>query len=83
MSASDEERPVRARSSSPTRRERARTVGAFVLGGVAALFAVLNLDEVGVNWVFGTWSTPLIIVIGISFLFGAGLGLLIARQRAS
>ena len=54
-----------------------------MLGGVAALFAVLNLDEVGVNWVFGTWSTPLIIVIGISFLFGAGLGLLIARQRAS
>ena len=41
---------------------RCRAVGALV-----ALFAVLNLDEVEVNWIIGTFDTPLIVVI-------AGLG---------
>lgn len=27
------------------------------------LFAVLNFDSVDVNWIFGTWSTPLIVAI--------------------
>jgi putative membrane protein len=64
------------------RREQARTVVAFVLGGVGAVFAVLNLDDVDVNWVFGTWSTPLIVVIALSFLLGAGVGFLVSRRRA-
>ena len=38
------------------------------------MFAVLNLDEVQVNWIVGTVSTPLIVVIGITFLLGAVLG---------
>ena len=65
------------------RRERARTVAAAGLGALGALFAVLNLDEVDVNWVFGTWSTPLIVTIAISFLLGAGVGFLVARRRAA
>jgi uncharacterized integral membrane protein len=63
------------------RREQARTVAAFGLGGLGALFAVLNIDEVDVNWVLGTWSTPLIIVIALSILIGAGLGFLVGRRR--
>jgi uncharacterized integral membrane protein len=63
------------------RREQARTIAAFGLGGLGALFAVLNVDEVEVNWILGTWSTPLIIVIAVSFLIGAGLGFLVARRR--
>jgi lipopolysaccharide assembly protein A len=34
------------------------------------LFAVFNLDEVKVNWVFGSGRAPLIIVIVISLLVG-------------
>jgi uncharacterized integral membrane protein len=68
---------------SPARRERMRTVVAFGLGGLGAVFAVLNFDEVDVNWVFGTWSTPLIVVIALSFLLGAGLGFLVSRRRAA
>jgi uncharacterized integral membrane protein len=69
-------------SSEPSsRREQARTVAAFGLGGLGAVFAVLNIDEVDVNWVFGTWSTPLIIVIALSFVLGSGLGFLVARRR--
>jgi uncharacterized integral membrane protein len=57
-------------------------VVAVGLGALGALFAVLNLDDVDVNWVFGTWSTPLIVAIAISFLLGAGVGFLISRRRA-
>ena len=62
-------------------RERARTIGLLVLAGLAVLFAVLNFDEVEVNWLLGTWSTPLIVVIALSFLLGAGVGYLLARRR--
>jgi uncharacterized integral membrane protein len=74
---------ISRRADAPARRERVRTVAAFGLGGLAALFAVLNLDEVDVNWVFGTWSTPLIVAIAISFVLGAATGFLVARRRGS
>jgi uncharacterized integral membrane protein len=63
------------------RREQVRTIAAFGLGGLGALFALLNVDEVEVNWILGTWSTPLIIVIALSFLVGAAAGFLVARRR--
>jgi uncharacterized integral membrane protein len=75
--------PARRRQRTPARgrREQARTIAAFGLGGLGALFAVLNVDEVDVNWILGTWSTPLIIVIAVSIVVGAGLGYLAARRR--
>jgi uncharacterized integral membrane protein len=66
----------------PEQRSRARTIAAFALGGIAVLFAVLNLDDVEVHWIVGTWTTPLIVVIAVSLLVGAGLGWLVARRRA-
>jgi lipopolysaccharide assembly protein A len=53
-----------------------------LLGGLAVLFAVLNLDEVPVNWIVGTRSTPLIVVILTSLAIGCALGWLIARRHA-
>ena len=53
----------------------------IVLAGVGGVFAALNLDEVDVNWILGTWSTPLIVVIALSMLIGAGLGILVSRRR--
>jgi uncharacterized integral membrane protein len=58
-----------------------RQVAVFVLAGVGGVFAALNLDEVDVNWILGTWSTPLIVVIALSMLIGAGLGVLVSRRR--
>ena len=51
-------------------RETLRTGGLVVLAILITLFAVFNLDEVKVNWIFGTGRAPLIIVIVISLLVG-------------
>ena len=33
------------------------------------------------NWILGTWETPLIVVITLSMLVGAALGYLVMRSR--
>jgi uncharacterized integral membrane protein len=76
-----DERAAEARRRPPSRRDQARTVALVLLAGLGVLFAVLNFDQVQVNWLLGTWSTPLIIVIAISFLLGSGVGYLLARRR--
>jgi uncharacterized integral membrane protein len=58
-----------------------RQVAGLGLGAVGVVFAAANLDDVKVNWLLGTWKTPLIVVIALSIVIGAGLGLLIARGR--
>jgi uncharacterized integral membrane protein len=58
-----------------------RQIAVVGLAGLGGVFAVLNLDEVEVNWILGTWSTPLIIVIALSMVIGAGLGYLVSRRR--
>jgi len=48
-----------------------------VLAAILVLFALLNTHEVGVDFIFNTWSTSLIVVIAISaaigFLIGFGV----------
>jgi uncharacterized integral membrane protein len=66
--------------------QRARIAAACVLGALAAAFAILNTDEVEVNWILGTWSTPLIIVIAVSFLVGVAadrLAVVRSRRRSA
>ena len=58
-----------------------RQVAVLVLAGVGGVFAALNLDEVEVNWILGSWSTPLIVVIALSMLIGAALAWLVLRRR--
>lgn len=58
-----------------------RQVAAAVLAATGGVFAVANLDEVKVNWILGTWSTPLIVVIALSLVIGAALGFLVSRRR--
>jgi uncharacterized integral membrane protein len=52
------------------RREMARTGALLILAILITLFAVFNLKEVKVNWVFGSGKAPLIIVIVVSLLVG-------------
>ncbi len=51
-------------------RENARQGAWIVLAVLITLFAVFNLDEVKVHWIFGSGRAPLIIVIVISLLVG-------------
>jgi uncharacterized integral membrane protein len=74
--------PGPGRDASP-RKERARLVAVASVSAVAALFAVLNLDEVEVNWIVGKFDTPLIVVVAVSVLIGAALGYLAARRRSA
>ncbi|HUA73627.1 MAG TPA: hypothetical protein VL988_02625 [Solirubrobacteraceae bacterium] len=53
-----------------SRREVARTSALVVLAILITLFAVFNLKEVKVSYVFGSGKAPLIIVIVISVLVG-------------
>jgi uncharacterized integral membrane protein len=71
----------RGRQPERSRKERARVVVVAGVSALAALFAVLNLDEVEVNWIVGTFDTPLIVVIAVSILLGAALGYVAARRR--
>jgi uncharacterized integral membrane protein len=59
--------PKAARRSSG---ELARTGAMVVLAVLITLFAVANVDEVKVHWIFGSSRAPLIIVIVISLLVG-------------
>ena len=60
--------------------EGGRNTAALVLAGILGVFAVLNLDEVEVNWGIAKSDTPLIIVIADAVLLGAGIGWLAARR---
>jgi uncharacterized integral membrane protein len=67
-----------------SRGEIARTAALIILAILATLFAVLNVEEVNVNWVFGSGRAPLIIVIVVSLLAGIVLSYFaerLARKR--
>jgi len=53
-----------------TNAERMRTGGMLALAVLVTLFAVLNVDEVKVNWIIGSGHAPLIVVIVVSVLVG-------------
>jgi uncharacterized integral membrane protein len=64
------------------RREQARTLAWVALAIVITVFAVLNTNEVKVDWIVGSGRAPLIIVIAISLLVGILLTYF-AERRAS
>jgi uncharacterized integral membrane protein len=81
MSEPHERTPAKRPEDKPERSGgNARVVATAVLSAVAAIFAVINLDDVEVDWLVGSWQTPLIVVILISMLLGAGLDRLLVRR---
>jgi len=73
--------PARKRRTALLAKENRRLLYGLVIGALVAVFAVLNRDEVEVNWIFGTAQTPLILVIAVSFLLGAVVGYIAALGR--
>jgi uncharacterized integral membrane protein len=80
MSAPEERTPAKRPEDKPEKAATTRMAAAAVLGGIAAVFAVINLDDVEVDWLVGQWETPLIVVIVLSMLLGAGLDRLLVRR---
>ena len=67
----------------PRRRITPSQIGFVIVLCLMIAFAVANFQYVRVNWIFGTWRTPLIVALGVAFLLGAGVGALAVRQRSS
>jgi uncharacterized integral membrane protein len=72
---------VEHQSTSRGTRDQARLIGLGAIVLLAVLFAALNFDKVKVNWIIGTWETPLILVIAASVAVGWLLGSFSARRR--
>lgn len=54
-------------------------IGSLV--ALLVLFALLNTHEVGVDYIIGTFSTSMIVVIAISAAVGFALGALLMHHR--
>ncbi|HYH90337.1 MAG TPA: LapA family protein [Solirubrobacteraceae bacterium] len=65
------------------RKQRMRLAVAGILGALVTLFGVLNVDEVDVNWILGTWSTPLIVVIVLCLAAGMAIDRALVRRSSS
>ena len=80
MSDHAERTPAARPGDKPEKAATTRLVAAGILGVLGTVFAVLNLDEVEVDWLIGSWQTPLIVVIVVSMLLGAGIDRLLVRR---
>ena len=56
-------------------------IAAAIVGALIAVFAVVNLGDVKVHWIFATGQTPLIVVIALAFVLGVIVDRLLIRAR--
>ena len=54
-----------------------------LLAAILVLFALLNTHEVGVDFVFNTWSAPMILVIVLAAAIGFAIGFLVRGHLAN
>jgi len=73
--------PSAQRDVRAAKQHRRREVAAAVVGALVAVFALLNLGDVQVNWIVTSAGTPLIVVIVISVLVGVALDRLLIRRK--
>jgi uncharacterized integral membrane protein len=66
----------------PNRREQGRLLGLGALIVLAVLFALLNLDRVRIDLIFGSPRWPLIVVIVACLALGAAIDRLWIRHGA-
>ncbi|HZO37330.1 MAG TPA: LapA family protein [Solirubrobacteraceae bacterium] len=74
--------PIVSSGDTPrSKREQTRQIVMISLGALAVLFALLNLDDVKVNFIVTKTRAPLIIVIVACLAVGIALGLVAGRRR--
>lgn len=74
--------PDHGAASAASKKDRARTVAVGILAVLATIFALVNLDQVRVHFLFGSAQMPLIIVIVGCLLIGAAIGAYLSRRGA-
>lgn len=62
-------------------RRRAGMLPAAIAGGLAVLFAVLNLQRVQMDWIVTSTRTPVIVVIAVFAALGFVVGAFVAGRR--
>jgi uncharacterized integral membrane protein len=73
------------RTPDPAPKERAlvpKTIAALAVAFLLIAFGLSNRNDVPINWLVGTTSTPLILVILVSAVLGAILGAAAVRGRS-
>jgi uncharacterized integral membrane protein len=70
------DRPPKERALVP------KTIAALAVAFLLIAFGLSNRNDVPINWLVGTTSTPLIIVILVSAVLGAILGAVAVRGRS-
>jgi uncharacterized integral membrane protein len=73
--------PQPSARSERSKKERARLLAVAILSALAAIFALVNLDDVKVDLIFGSATMPLIIVIVACLLIGAAIGAVLGYRR--
>ena len=79
--APEDQTPLTVTKPAPPARRPGSAVLAAVIGGLVAVFAVLNAQSVEVNWIASSTRTPLIVVIVLFLLIGFVAGVLSGRRR--
>ena len=80
------EHPSARGEDRPAQRDQRRVIAVVSVLIVALVFALANFDKVKVHWIVTTSSTPLIVVIVLSFLLGVAadrIAVRRARKRSS
>lgn len=57
-----------------------KTVSAFVIGGLAVLFAFQNTASVPVSFLFWNVEAPRVFILLLTFVFGGIAGMLLAHS---
>jgi uncharacterized integral membrane protein len=74
------EHPSGRRGDRPAQRDQRRQIAVVAVLVVALVFALVNFDKVKVHWIVTTSSTPLIVVIVLSFLLGVAADRIAVRR---
>lgn len=64
------------------RSQTLRVVSIVVLLALIATFAVVNGDNVSIDWIFTETNAPMVVVIALSGAIGFLLGALVASRRS-
>lgn len=64
-------------------RQTIRIAALVIVGGLLAVWVLVNRDDTQVDWLFTTTTSPLIVVMLVAALLGFIVGYFIARRRDS